>query len=124
MTIVFLAEKWNFFEASCCRVEVISGGGGVRWGLLILNEVIVNSTPLLNICFISLSSFSLLIRRLVLSICHRLALKFSFSLVVNSASAVQYGVDTNVAISFSRSQISRSATLCTRPAERPLLMIA
>jgi hypothetical protein len=36
-----------------------------------------------------------------------------------SASTVQYWTGTNASISFSRSQMIRRATVCTRPAESP-----
>ena len=36
------------------------------------------------------------------------------------ASTVQYSIGTNASISFSRSQMILKATVCTRPAERPL----
>ncbi len=35
------------------------------------------------------------------------------------ASSVQYSTGTKASISFSRSQMIRRATVCTRPAERP-----
>ncbi len=38
----------------------------------------------------------------------------------SDASTVQYSTGTNASISFSRSQMIRSATVWTRPAERPL----
>ena len=38
----------------------------------------------------------------------------------SSASRFQYSWGLKASISFSRSTISRTATLCTRPAERPL----
>ena len=41
----------------------------------------------------------------------------------HSASMVQYSCDLKARISRSRSTIRRSATVCTRPAESPVLMV-
>ncbi len=43
--------------------------------------------------------------------------------LAQSASMLQYSCGLNARISRSRSTISRSATVCTRPAERPVLML-
>ena len=121
MSIVRRAEKRSLREASCCSVEVVNGGGGLRrtsffsrsrtakpvarWACSTI-RLASASLPSAN-----LSSFSPFTPT-------SFAVMTSPLVVVKSASMVQYSRAVKPSISSSRSQIRRSATDCTRPAER------
>jgi hypothetical protein len=123
MYIVFLAENRTCFDASCWSVEVINGGGGVRFGFVTRKEVTLNFVPFLRVVLNRSNSFLFAIFLRSPSIRQSFPRNFSSRSVVKSASATQYGIDLKEVISFSRSDTSRSATLWTRPADNPPLMI-
>ena len=57
--MVVLTGKWSFLEASCCRVEVVKGGAGVRTPSFFSMVSIVNVAPMLSSRNLRASSMSL-----------------------------------------------------------------
>ena len=118
-------------EASCCSLLVVNGGGGLRrlrlasrpatrkgraeqWATTAFAVASSGSVA----CF-SLPSDAL--RHGASSPCQRISLasKIARSVGARRAATVQYSTFLKAVISRSRSTIIRSATVCTRPAERP-----
>src|SRR3989338_5121808 len=113
------AEKPSLREASCCRVEVVTGGGGVRRAGFFSTE----ATLKLQACTAArapparASVFRSNLESFLPSCLTSRARKGSDP-AETSASTVQYSWVRKRSISSSRSTISRRATDCTRPAER------
>src|SRR3954451_6224249 len=116
--IVWLAEKPSLRAASCCNVEVVNGGGGLREKGLVSTEdtekrpasttaLAASASPLLPI--VSRSIF-------LPSSCARRAVN-CWPSASNVAVTDQYSCALNSSISRSRSTIRRKATDCTRPAD-------
>ncbi len=119
--MVCLAENPRALLASCCRVEVVNGGRGLRLVCFFSKSFIVyfcfsKSAIILFTC----SAFfkSILSNFLFATECS-LALKIFFSLL-KTPSKLQYSSVLKALISRSRSTIKRTATDCTRPADSPL----
>ncbi len=121
MRIVRVAPKPSLREASCCRVEVVNAGCGLRRTVLRSTAATVKdcaasssraaapaaaASPRSNLS--SLPPFRWVSR----------AVKGSSDGPVRRASTLQYSRERKASISASRSQMSRSATDWTRPAER------
>src|SRR5919204_5618973 len=119
--IVFLGEKRRRLDASCCRVLVVYGAGGWRRGVLrvtvLTTKVAARHSPTS-----AWASASDLGSSLVVAPSCRRPTSFASKALrwrpreLRRAVTVQYSSGTKARISFSRSQIRRSATLCTRPA--------
>ena len=116
-------EKPSFLAASCCRVLVVNGAAGFffRFALLHLGDderqgPRPRRPPLWHrprvrargLCPATLAS----------------AASKVWPFLAQSASMVQYSCGLNARISRSRSTMSRRATVWTRPADRPVLMLA
>ena len=121
MRIVTAAEKPSCFAASCCSVLVRNGGGAGRRRSPFSTVVTRNG---------SLSASAATPRAVASSLISGFCPSSLWSRASNcwpsfsrSASIVQYSCGTNWRISPSRSQISRSATVWTRPADSPVLML-
>ncbi len=118
--MVRLALKPSLREASCCSVEVMKGGAGLRLTGLASTEV--TEYPPTRTASSALSaaplSPSVNFFSVVPSSACRRAWKSVPSGARRSAATDQYSCGLNISISFSRSQTMRRATDCTRPAER------
>ncbi len=113
------AEKPSLRDASCCRVEVVKGGAGVRRAGFFSTEAtlkVADSTAARAAWATASAPRSNFVSRLPSCLTRR-ARKGSEP-AVTSASMVQYSWVLNRSISSSRSTMMRSATDCTRPAER------
>ncbi len=118
--MVCAGEKPSLREASCCMVEVVKGGGGLR------RAGLASTLATWKVAFsrsrvkASASAPEPMSRRWIFwpSAPVRRASKVSLRGVASVAAIDQYSRVTNFSISSSRSQTSRSATDCTRPAER------
>ena len=108
-------EKPNLRAASCCKVEVVNGGAGDFFDGLVTMSVILNLASLHTSRKARASS--LVLKRLPNS-----ALTSAFSPFSSSTSktavALYHDSLTKAFTSRSRSTIKRTATDCTRPAER------
>src|SRR5665213_3676288 len=117
--MVRCAEKPSLRDASCCKVEVVKGGGGERRAGFFSTAATVKAAALTASraakadASLPRSNFE----SRLLSCLTRRATKGSAP-DETSASTVQYSWVRNASISSSRSTTSRSATDCTRPAER------
>ena len=120
MRMAVAAPTPSLREASCCRVEVMKGGGGLRrtWR----RSIEATEKARRSISRLACSARSWLSRSNLSSLRPsrwvRRAFSVCFLAVPNSTSTVQYSRLLKTSISASRSQIRRSATDCTRPAER------
>ena len=121
--MVRCAEKPSLRAASCCSVEVVNGGAGLRRRCL-RSMVSTVSAPLA--APVSVVSASRAVVSLVKLNCSTFVPRYSMSLSGKrvavcspSAASVQYSCGMNASMASSRSQIMRSAGLCTRPADRP-----
>ena len=118
--------KFSFRLASCCRVEVVKGGAGAFLRCFFLTEVMVKAD--FSISFTALSALSLfLISAFLPERVARRARSGSFSFlppVSKPALISQYSSGIKSSISCSRSATMRTATLCTRPADRPFFTLA
>ena len=118
--MVCCAPKPSLRDDSCCRVEVVNGAGGLR--LTRLRSTVPTLKSPASTAALAASASASLARSNWSSFlpfrCVSLAVNGAPPGVVNSASIVQYSRLRNASISASRSQISRSATDCTRPADR------
>ena len=108
--MVWLTVNPNLRAASCWRVEVVNGGAGLFFTGFLSISVIVNSLSLQDAKKASASSS-------VLKPCANDAL-MGWSSTMKTALTLYTDSLLKFSISFSRSTISRTATLCTRPAER------
>src|SRR5690554_3562528 len=114
MVIVLETEKYNFRDASCCKVDVVNGGAGdLLAGFLVKSEILYEAPTFFLRNALASSS--------VLKFLGNFALNLLPSSVINSASTRNEPVVSKFSISRSRSTIKRTATDCTRPAERPPL---
>ena len=119
--MVCFAEKPSLRAASCWSVEVVNGAAGLRVTSFTAISVMV------YFCFFASSTISpasLPVLRPILpmalpSMFTRRAGKPRSSFLANRPSTDQYSSLLNAWISRSRSTTRRTATLCTRPAERP-----
>src|SRR5262245_43413988 len=120
MRMVCAGAKPSLRLASCCKVAVVNGGGGLRLAglasILATVKAAVSSARLNA----SASAPVPMSRRCTLrpSAPTSLASNSSPRGVASVAISDQYSRGTNFSISSSRSQTSRSATDCTRPAGR------
>ena len=113
--MVFFAEKRRRDEAACCRVEVMKGGRGLfcltcffTFSTAIPRAFLIRSATAWEAASSGISFGST-----------TLAENASPPGVRRSASMVQYSWETNLSISSWRMQMSRTATDCTLPPERP-----
>src|SRR5437899_10398152 len=117
--MVRCALKPSLREASCCKVEVVKGGGGERLAGRFSTAAIVKVAALTASraanAEVSLDRSNLVSR---LPSCLVRRARNGSPPAETSASTVQYSWVLNFSISISRSTTSRSATDCTRPAER------
>ncbi len=121
--MVFWALKPSLRAASCCKVDVVKGGAGLRRRCLRSTPSTVRVPLAASLSVRSTARASVSVVKLN---CSTLAPAYSTSLPGNFcsecssvASMVQYSRATKAAISSSRSQIMRNAGLCTRPADSP-----
>src|SRR3546814_20715101 len=118
MRIVWLAEKPSLRAASCCSVEVVNGGGGLR-----VSGLVSTASPVKCLAFTSASaaraSASLVIvNRSILSPRQRDSRAFNgVPLISNSPAIDQYCSATQASISPSRSTNLPNLTDCNRPAD-------
>jgi hypothetical protein len=122
------ALKPSLRAASCCSVEVVNGGAGLR--LRCLRSTFATVSVPWAACSIVRRTSSADCAEVTVN-CSTFVPRYSVSRALNvcaacaspdfcaSASTVQYSRGLNAAISSSRSQIIRSAGLCTRPADAP-----
>ena len=110
----------NFREASCCRVEVVKGGCGWRLTGLASTETTEKRAVASAASNARASSPEPTSSRPIFlpSAPTRRAMNAASAGVFRWATIDQYSRATNFSISSSRSQTMRSATDCTRPAER------
>ena len=120
MRMVWAGAKPSLRLASCCSVEVVNGGGGLRLaGLASIFATV--KVAFSSACLkASASAPEPMSSRWIFwpSAPTSRAWKVSSRGVARVATSDQYSRATNFSISNSRSQTSRSATDCTRPAER------
>ena len=118
--MVRLVPKWCLRAASCCRVEVVNGAAGWRWVFLRSTRSTAKSrlSMTATAARAAASSESASLSSLSPSRWVSWAVNDVPDRVRKSASTVQYSRAVKASISVSRSQIRRSATDCTRPAER------
>src|SRR5690606_1035249 len=101
-----------FLEASCCKVDVVNGGAGDFLAGLVSKSLILKDAPIFFCKNASASS-------LVLIFLGRFALDI-FPSSVSYIAVIAYECSAlKFCISFSRSTIKRTATDCTRPADKP-----
>src|SRR5271168_5029599 len=113
------AEKPSLREASCCSVEVVKGGGGERRAGFFSTDETLNvaaSTAALAACAEPSLPRSNLVS--LLPSCLTSRARNGSPPAETSASTLQYSWVLNASISISRWTIRRSATDCTRPADR------
>ena len=110
--IVLATGKYNFLEASCCKVEVVNGAAGAFFAGFVCRSFTLKSASIQEFKKASASFF-------VLNVFGSLAFTFLPSLLVNSASILKEASGLKSKISRSRSTINRTATDCTLPAESP-----
>jgi hypothetical protein len=118
--MVRVAPKPSLREASCCKVEVVKGGKGLRlvslrstdstWKPAACSRRRVAAEALASS---DRSNFSSLRPSRWVS----RAVKVASAAFLSATSMVQYSWGRKTSISASRSQIRRSATDCTRPAD-------
>ena len=113
--MVLETEKYNFLEASCCKVDVVNGGAGVFFVGFFSKLFIENLESIF--LFKKLTASSLELKDF-----ESLALKESPSSVLNTQSILNEDMGVKPSISRSFSTISLTDTDCTLPAERPLLI--
>ena len=119
MLMVCLAPKPSLRLASCCSVEVMNGGYGLRDAGFASTEATLSaaaataSTAPCASASVARSKRSSLRPSSVVS----RASNVSPRGVTSSAFTLQYSRGRNASISISRCTISRSATDCTRPAD-------
>ncbi len=117
--MVRCAEKPSLREASCCRVEVVKGGAGLRLPGFFSTEATLKAaacTAARAAVAAAASPRSNLVSRLPWCLTRRP--RNGSEPALTSASTVQYSWVLNRSISSSRSTTRRRATDCTRPAER------
>ena len=117
--MVRLAPKLSLRTPSCCNVDVVKGGAGLRLRLLFLTDVTVAVWSAIAF-WIATASASQVISSLSPFTCVSSAVNSSLVFVLNCPSIDQYSWGTKACISRSRSQIRRTATDWTRPALNPL----
>ena len=114
--MVFLTEKPRRTEPACCKVEVINGAvGKLRAGF---SSFAATVKVALDNAETAVSAWSLMVG-LYASPLKRMTCARIAAGVARSANTSQYSSGTNLRISASRSAIKRTATDCTRPADKP-----
>src|SRR3989338_579383 len=120
--MVCLAEKPSKRLAVCCKLEVVKGLGGcflvcffsklatIYWAPFNSVKILAACSSFLR-CSLSITWLLILLRRAVNGSC---------CLLASVAVIPQYSSIINFLISRSRSTIKRTATDCTRPADKPL----
>ena len=108
-------EKPNLRAASCCKVEVVNGGAGDFFEGFVTTSAISNLAPL-QVSKKACAS-SLVLKRLPNSAFTSVFSPFSPG-TSKAAVTLYHDSLTNEFTSRSRSTIKRTATDCTRPAER------
>ena len=125
--IVRCVENRNLRTASCCKVDVVNGGAGERLRCFFSTLLTVNcpceltnkrSRKALACASLAISNCSNLRPSKVCKRALKACLAFSIHAVI-----VQYSWLTNFSICSSRSTIKRKAGLCTRPADKPCLIL-
>ena len=115
---------WNFFDADCCKVEVVNGANGLRLVSLVSRfETLyfAPSRPARISSALPLSWMSILSMVLSPTLASLASNSIgSFLVFLTVATISQYSWGLNAKISRSRSATRRTATDCTRPADRPL----
>ena len=116
--MVRLGEKRSLLDASCCRREVMKGGGGfLRRSLrstAATRRVACESSDTTSLAWPSCESTAFSPRTRATR-----AANGGGALPSTCASMVQYSSGRKALISASRSTTRRTATDCTRPADRP-----
>ena len=113
------AVKPSLRAASCCRVEVVKGGDGLRLTGFFSIDLMVKLPALM-----ASRAASAMASEVMSSRCTRFPACLTSRVVkgglsaARSASTDQYSAARNASISISRSTTMRRATDCTRPAER------
>ncbi len=121
--MVFFTPKPRRVLAACCRVEVINGALGLVVVGRSLTSAILYSPAFKSA--IARSVCSLLVGRKVLPSSFLTSnLTASLPLVFKSANRSQYSSGMKALMDRSRSTTKRSATDCTRPADKPLAIFA
>ena len=118
--MVWVAEKPNLREASCCMVDVINGACGLRVSGL-ATTLMTERLAALTAALAAMASFSLPSENLSSFLPFndtKRAGKSPPLVFLILASKDQYSWFWKTSISVSRSQMRRRATDCTRPAER------
>ncbi len=116
--MVRLAEKRSLRAASCCSFDVMNGGCG-RLRRSLRSTCVTWAVPARSSAAISSASAWVFGSALVPSQRQMRATNGGGSAARQSQSTVQYSSGLNSPISRSRSQIIRTATDCTRPADSP-----
>ena len=119
--IVLDAPKPSCLFASCCIVDVVNGGPLVRLASLCFTSTTRSvSHSRTRLAYASASSFEAMVNfpSLAPSTCVKAASNVEPSFELKLAFTVQYGSLTKASTSSSLSHTNRSATLCTRPADR------
>ena len=118
--MVFCTSKPSVREASCCSVAVVKGGAGLRRSSSLSTVPTVKRAARMRAAAASaidpLSSASRSSSAPSISI--SAAVNVPPPSAMTPASTVQYSRGTKASISASRSHTRRSATDCTRPADR------
>ncbi len=130
VVIVRFTEKPILRAASCCNFDVINGGTGLRLRSFVVTESTTNfslfasstivcavASSLMCVSFFFNSWSNAPVLTVLSSILKSLASKAGGNFAVKFAAIVQYSVLINFSISRSRSTTSRSATVCTLPAD-------
>ena len=120
MAMVRRGVMLSFREASCCIVEVVKGGEGLRCLSVRFTDFTRKTALSVSRTTASTSSADLSSAFFPFFPWYRAAKgSFFVSSPKSRASSVQYSSGWKASISRSRSSTIRVATDCTRPAERP-----
>src|SRR3546814_9688187 len=127
MRIVWLAEKPSLRAASCCSVEVVNGGGGLRVSVLVSTASMVKCPAFTSASVARASASLVIVNRSILSPRQRDSRALNgVPLISNSPAIDQYCSATKASISRSRSTIMRNvkigrAHVCTPVTNAPLV---
>ena len=115
---MWLAAKPNLRAASCCSVEVVNGGGGLRVnGLVSTDWTVKRPSSTTFLAAVALPSSPIDKRSILLPSSATSRAENGVPSASKLATTDQYSRALNSSISRSRSTIRRSATDWTRPAD-------
>ena len=120
--IVRFTLKPTLRNASCCNLDVVNGGTGLRLRSLRCTDLTTTGADLRRFLIASASSPLRISKSLPIlrpSTAARRATICGGESASSLDSMLQYSSGLNLRTSCSRSQIKRTATLCTRPADNP-----